>query len=100
MKAKEWLDIEAGLKGDYVFNYGFSLLPRISALFKINSNLTSRHGGGLAYKTVTIFTEENKRIRYQNVMPINSDLNKLEKSYEGIFEVNYNGYANKTRCIS
>jgi len=100
VKAKEWLDIEAGLKGDYVFNYGFPFLPRISALFKINSNLTSRHGGGLAYKTATILTEENKRIRYQNVMPINSDLNKLEKRYEGIFEVNYNGYANKTRCIS
>ncbi|WP_343698001.1 TonB-dependent receptor plug domain-containing protein [Flavobacterium sp.] len=89
VKAKEWLDIETGLRGDYVVDYGFSLLPRISALFKINSKLTSRLGGGLGYKTPTIFTEESERIQYQNVLPINSDFNKLEKSYGLNFDVNY-----------
>ena len=89
LKAKEWLDIETGLRGDYVIDYGFSLLPRISALFKINPKLTSRIGGGLGYKTPTIFTEESERIQYQNVLPINSDFNKLEKSYGANFDVNY-----------
>lgn len=89
VKAKEWLDIETGLRGDYVVDYGFSFLPRISALFKINSKLTSRLGGGLGYKTPTIFTEESERIQYQNVLPINSDFNTLEKSYGFNFDVNY-----------
>ncbi|MBE8723404.1 TonB-dependent receptor [Flavobacterium hungaricum] len=89
LKAKEWLDIETGLRGDYVIDYGFSLLPRISALFKITPKLTSRLGGGLGYKTPTIFTEESERIQYQNVLPINSDFNKLEKSYGANFDVNY-----------
>ena len=89
VKAKEWLDIETGLRGDYVIDYGFSFLPRISALFKITPKLTSRLGGGLGYKTPTIFTEESERLQYQNVLPINSDFNKLEKSYGANFDVNY-----------
>lgn len=70
-------------------DYGFSLLPRLSGLFKINPKLTSRLGGGLGYKTPTIFTEESERIQYQNVLPINSDFNELEKSYGLNFDVNY-----------
>lgn len=89
VKAKEWLDIETGLRGDYVVDYGFFFLPRISALFKINSKFTSRLGGGLGYKTPTIFTEESERIQYRNVLPINSDFNTLEKSYGLNFDVNY-----------
>jgi iron complex outermembrane receptor protein len=52
-------------------------LPRVSALFKISPKFSSRLGGGLGYKTPTIFTEESESIQYQNVLPINSD--KLEK---------------------
>ncbi|MBD0725268.1 collagen-binding protein [Flavobacterium sp. L1I52] len=92
VKAKEWLDIETGLRGDYVKDYGFSLLPRVSLLFKVNPKLTSRLGGGLGYKTPTIFTEESERIQYQNVLPINSDFNKLEKSYGLNFDLNYKIY--------
>jgi iron complex outermembrane receptor protein len=32
LKANDWLDIETGLRGDYVHEYGFSILPK-SALF-------------------------------------------------------------------
>jgi len=89
VKANEWLDIETGLRGDYVIDYGFALLPRVSALFRINNQLTSRIGGGLGYKTPTIFSEESERIQYQNVQPINSDFNSLEKSYGVNFDINY-----------
>jgi outer membrane receptor protein involved in Fe transport len=89
VKVNDWFDLETGLRGDYVIHYGFSFLPRISALFKINNKLTSRLGGGLGYKTPTIFTEESERIQYENVLPINSDFNKLEKSYGLNFDVNY-----------
>jgi iron complex outermembrane receptor protein len=55
-------------------------VPRVSALFKISPKFSSRLGGGLGYKTPTIFTEESESIQYQNVLPINSDVNKLEKA--------------------
>jgi iron complex outermembrane receptor protein len=81
--------IESGLRGDYVADYGFAFLPRLSALFKINRHWTSRVGGGLGYKTPAIFTEESERIQYQNVLPTSSDVNKLERSYGANADVNY-----------
>ncbi|MEJ6982447.1 TonB-dependent receptor plug domain-containing protein [Pedobacter sp. P351] len=87
--AASWLELEAGLRGDYVIDYGFSLLPRISALIKVNDKLNSRIGGGLGYKTPTIFSEESERIQYQNVLPISSQTNKLERSYGVNWDVNY-----------
>ena len=77
----DWLNIESGLRGDYVAEYGFAILPRISALFKINQKLTSRIGGGLGYKTPTVFTEESEMMQYRNVLPIDDNFNKLERSY-------------------
>ncbi|MEJ7692864.1 MAG: TonB-dependent receptor plug domain-containing protein [Daejeonella sp.] len=85
----EWLELESGLRGDYVLDYGFSLLPRASALIKLNNKLTSRIGGGLGYKNPTIFTEESERIQYQNVLPISSQFNRLERSYGVNWDINY-----------
>jgi iron complex outermembrane receptor protein len=85
----KWLQTEAGLRGDYVFNYGLALLPRVSALFKITPKFTSRIGMGLGYKTPTIFTEETERIQYQYVLPISPDSNQLEKSYGVNWDFNY-----------
>ncbi|MDR3715993.1 MAG: TonB-dependent receptor plug domain-containing protein [Puia sp.] len=86
---RPWLQTEAGLRGDYIINYGLALLPRISALFKITPRLTSRVGGGLGYKTPTIFTEETERVQYQSVLPISPDSNRLERSYGVNGDVNY-----------
>jgi iron complex outermembrane receptor protein len=88
-KLTNWLSIESGLRGDYVTDYGFALLPRLSALFKINRQWTSRAGGGLGYKTPAIFTEESERIQYQNVLPVNSEQNKLERSRGVNADINY-----------
>lgn len=87
--AANWLELETGLRGDFVADYGFALLPRISALVKVNEKLTSRIGGGLGYKAPTIFTEESERIQYQNVLPISSTGNKLERSYGANWDINY-----------
>lgn len=84
-----WLKIETGLRGDYVFDYGFVLLPRISGLFKITPELSSRLGGGLGYKTPTVFTEETERRQFRSVLPIGPSDNKLEKSYGANFDINY-----------
>ncbi|MDR3261387.1 MAG: TonB-dependent receptor [Tannerella sp.] len=89
LQATGWFSVESGLRGDYVAGYGFAFLPRISALFKINSKLSSRIGGGLGYKTPTIFTEESERIHYRNVLPVSSDLNRLERSYGANGDINY-----------
>ena len=88
-KATDWLQLETGLRTDYVIDYGAVFLPRVSAIFRIANGLTSRIGGGFGYKTPTIFTEESERIQYQNVMPINDKTNKLERSYGANADINY-----------
>jgi outer membrane receptor for ferrienterochelin and colicins len=83
------ITIETGLRGDYVNDYGFALLPRISVLFKTRLKFTSRLGGGLGYKAPTIFTEESERLQYQNVLPISHHINRLERSYGANWDLNY-----------
>jgi len=85
----DWLKVETGIRCDYVIDYGFVFLPRISGLFTITPKLTSRLGGGLGYKTPTIFTEETERRQFRAVLPISPNANKLEKSYGANFDVNY-----------
>jgi outer membrane receptor for ferrienterochelin and colicins len=87
--ASDWLTLETGLRGDYVNDYGFALLPHISALFKIQRGLTSRIGGGFGYKAPNIFTEESERLLYKNVLPVNSTDNNLERSYGANWDINY-----------
>jgi outer membrane receptor for ferrienterochelin and colicins len=88
-KATKWLNLETGFRTDYVVDYGFAFLPRLSALFKITPKITSRIGGGFGYKAPTIFTEESERIQYKNVLAINSSTNKMEKSYGANADFNY-----------
>ena len=87
--ATKWLNTEVGLRGDYVTNYGFVLLPRVAALFKFSPKLTSRIGGGFGYTTPTIFTEETERMQYKGVLPVSSATNELEKSYGINADINY-----------
>jgi iron complex outermembrane receptor protein len=83
------LFIEMGLRGDYVGEYGFALLPRLSFLYKHSAKLSSRIGGGYGYKAPTIFTEESERVQYRNVVPISRYMNSLEKSYGANWDLNY-----------
>lgn len=88
-KTTKWLNLETGLRTDYVVDYGLAFLPKISALFKITNKFSSRIGGGFGYKAPTIFTEESERIQYRNVLPIDRNINKLERSYGGNVDFNY-----------
>lgn len=81
--------IESGLRCDYVLEYGFAFLPRLSLLYKASSKLSTRLGGGLGYKAPTIFTEESERIQYRNVLALSPDSNSLEKSYGANWDINY-----------
>jgi len=89
LKVSDKFSMETGLRGDYVKDYGFTFLPRFSMLFKFSSKLSSRIGGGMGYKTPTIFTEESERLLYKNVLPINPDENEMEKSYGVNADINY-----------
>ena len=81
--------LETGLRGDYVKQFGFELLPRLSAMLKVNPKLTARLGGGLGYKTPTVFNEEAERTQFQKIFPINQSLTQNERSAGGNFDINY-----------
>ncbi len=88
------LKLETGLSSDLVNysnqNYNKTevlILPRISVLYKFNNQWSSRIGGGLGYKTPTIFTEQTETIQYQNVLPLNNVTS--EKSYGATADVNF-----------
>ena len=89
LNAFDWLVLETGIRGDFVKDYGFAFLPRISGLFKIAPKLTTRLGGGFGYKAPTIFTEESEKLLYKNVLPIDTKTNKLERSYGASLDVTY-----------
>lgn len=81
--------LEAGLRGDYVKEYSFELLPRLSAMIKVLPNLTTRIGGGFGYKTPTIFTEEAERMHFKNLLPVDINQSKNERSIGGNWDINY-----------
>jgi iron complex outermembrane receptor protein len=85
----EKLIMESGLRFDHQNKYGSFVLPKISTLLKINPNLTFRLGGGLGYKTPTVFTEDAERVQFQNVLPIDANKTDAEKSIGTNFDVNY-----------
>jgi len=90
----EKVKLESGIRVDNVqyknINYSKNqtfLLPRVSALFKISSKISSRIGGGLGYKLPTIFTEQTESMQYRDVLPLNNVT--AEKSVGGTADINY-----------
>lgn len=83
------ISFESGLRGDYVTGYGFELLPRISALFKLHPKLTARVGGGFGYKAPTLFSEEAEKLQFQNIRPINKPTTVNERSVGSNVDVTY-----------
>jgi iron complex outermembrane receptor protein len=87
--ASDLFSLETGVRGDYQNEYGFFLLPRVAALFKFNSSLSARLGGGLGYKTPTVFTEDAERLQFRNVLPVDHENTKAEQSVGGNLDFNY-----------
>ncbi len=83
------LALESGLRWDYAMDYGSFLLPRLSILKKVNSNISMRLGGGLGYKLPTIFTEDAENLTFQNIAPINKDATDAERSIGGNYDINF-----------
>lgn len=83
------ISIETGVRLDHVKPYGAALLPRLSVLYKMNKEVTIRMGGGLGYKTPTVFNEESEKIQLRNVLPINAGVTSYEKSTGCNIDINY-----------
>jgi len=81
--------LETGLRADYLQQFGFELLPRVSAMLKPSPKLTVRLGGGLGYKTPTVFNEEAEKTQFQNILPVNQSITQNERSAGGNFDINY-----------
>jgi iron complex outermembrane receptor protein len=81
--------LEMGLRLDYNKDYGIFPLPRINLLMKITPYLSSRIGGGFGYKIPSIFTEKSDELAFRNILPIDKDIIKAEKSYGLNFDINY-----------
>ena len=80
--------LQSGLRVDVHNNYGTFFLPRLSLMYKANQKLTMRIGGGLGYKTPTLFNSEidERQYRYIAGYKVGST---AEKSYGANFDVNY-----------
>lgn len=88
-KANEKLIIETGIRADGTNQNSFFVLPRISAMYKITNKLTTRIGGGLGYKTPTIFSENAEERGFRNIQPLDFQKIKPENSIGGNFDINY-----------
>lgn len=88
-KLDKSVSLETGLRTDFHSDYGTVILPRTSLLYQPTNALTMRLGGGLGYKTPTVFTEDAERLQFVNVLPINTSDTDLERSLGGNFDLNY-----------
>lgn len=89
LKVSEKFIVESGLRLDFTNRNNLFVLPRVSLLYKINDKLSSRLGGGLGYKTPTIFSEEAEEKGFQNINPLDFSKLQAEKSFGLNADINY-----------
>ncbi|MBF2708481.1 TonB-dependent receptor [Flavobacterium soyangense] len=89
LRVSEKFIVESGLRFDITNRKNLFVLPRLSLLYKITDQLTSRIGGGLGYKTPTIFSEEAEEKAFQNINPLDFTKVSPERSYGLNADLNY-----------
>lgn len=85
----EPISLETGLRIDYNNDYGLFTLPRINFLFDITGNVKSRVGGGLGYKIPSVFTEKSDELAFRNILPLDKNNSKAERSFGLNLDVDY-----------
>lgn len=88
-KANDKLIVESGFRTDLTSQKDFFVLPRVSLLYKITPKLSTRVGGGLGYKTPTLFSEEAEERGFRNIQPLDLNKVKSENSIGANFDFNY-----------
>ncbi|WP_445384083.1 TonB-dependent receptor [Robiginitalea sp. IMCC44478] len=81
--------LESGFRLDYQNQYGWFPLPRFSLMFNPASTWTFRLGGGLGYKTPTVFSEEAERLQFRNIRPLDTAALSAERSVGANFDINH-----------
>ena len=89
LNANEKWTLESGFRLDHLNTEGFFPLPKLSLMYTPSASLTLRFGGGLGYKSPTVFTEETERIQFRNVVPINYGRLQSERSAGANLDLNY-----------
>lgn len=88
---------ELGLRTDYAQaasqvsknNGEVFVLPRLSALYKINRNFSLRLGGGMGYRMPSVFSEEAEPYGYERVQAVDFENVTAERSYGANFDFKY-----------
>lgn len=80
--------LQTGIRTDVHSNYGVFVLPRISMMYKPNKQISMRLGGGLGYKTPTLFNGDIDDRMYRYIAGYNGNIT-AEKSYGANFDINY-----------
>ena len=97
------LTVQSGLRTDFHNIYKAFVLPRISLLYKVSNAVAMRLGGGLGYKTPTVFESEVDERDYRKLKPlqnvnaerstgINWDINIKKKTGKVKLTVNQSFY--------
>ena len=87
--ASERLTLETGFRLDYQDEEGLLALPRFSVMYEPSELLTFRLGGGLGYKSPTVFSEDAERLQFQNILPIDQTKLHAERSAGGNLDINH-----------
>lgn len=87
-KPIQQLTIQGGLRADYNNQYGWFILPRLNILYKPNQHISIRGGGGLGYKTPTLFSAELDERDYRWVAGYQQGI-QAENSKGFNIDVNY-----------
>ncbi len=82
------LTLQSGIRLDHNNNYGNFLLPRMSLMYKVNSHITMRIGGGAGYKTPSLFNSEMDERDYHYLQGFLPGI-QSEKSVGFNYDVNY-----------
>ena len=95
-KIAEKFTAQPGFRLDNNNVYGNFVLPRLSLLYKINHQFTSRLGGGMGYKTPSLFAAEIDERDYPKVFPPPSTDPplKAERSTGVNWDINYKNVVN------
>jgi iron complex outermembrane receptor protein/outer membrane receptor for ferrienterochelin and colicins len=80
---------QAGFRLDHNTVYGNFALPRVSLLYKINNNFTTRLGGGLGYKIPSPFDSDIDERDYPKIIPFSTNSIRAERSSGMNWDVNY-----------
>lgn len=84
------LTIETGFRSDFHNIYKVFLLPRFSILYKASPSVTMRLGGGLGYRTPSIFTSDIDERDYRKLLPPSVPVTtKAERSQGLNWDINF-----------